>query len=119
MSALAHLAIIVLVGVAAAITLLCAIGVLVMRDAYQRLHYLSPPATVSAFLIVLAVALDGGGVAATIKVILVAVVLTLLNGVVSHACARAFFVREHGRWPPRDEEQPIPLVGPDGKERSP
>ncbi|HEY1586795.1 MAG TPA: hypothetical protein VGH63_13965 [Polyangia bacterium] len=33
----------VLVGVAVALNLLSAVGAMVMRDAYQRLHYLAPP----------------------------------------------------------------------------
>ncbi len=83
----------ILVGVAVLLVVLCALGVAVMRDPLQRLHYLSPPATLSATLVVIAVWVDDHDWQARFKVIVVAVLLACLNGVVTHATARACRVR--------------------------
>jgi multicomponent Na+:H+ antiporter subunit G len=91
-SAALHVAAAVLAAVAVLVTLTSAIGVWAMRDPYQRLHFLAPPATVGAALLALAIGLDGGPRAA-VKPALVLCLLAALNGVVSHATARA-------AWPP-------------------
>jgi multicomponent Na+:H+ antiporter subunit G len=94
-----HVAAAVLAAVAVLVTLASAVGVWAMRDPFQRLHFLAPPATIGAALLALAIALDGGALAA-VKPALVLALLTALNGVVSHATARAAFVRRRGAWPP-------------------
>jgi multisubunit Na+/H+ antiporter MnhG subunit len=93
----------VLLGVAAVVTVISAVGLLAMRDPLQRLHFMAPPAT-SAFLVLFALAVDGAGPAALIKGSLVAVLLSLINGIVTHATARAVFVHDRDRWPPRPGE---------------
>jgi monovalent cation/proton antiporter MnhG/PhaG subunit len=79
-----------------------ALGVAVMRDAYQRLHYLTLPCAVSSGLLVLAVLLHEPQKIAAAKVALVALVLFAMNAVVTQATARAIWVRKEGRWPPKD-----------------
>lgn len=99
MSAVRVAAVALLLGVPAILTLISAVGVLAMRDPYQRLHFVAPPA-LSAFLVAAALAVDGAGPAAWIKAAIVAVLLNLINGIVTHATARAAFVCKHGKWPP-------------------
>jgi multisubunit Na+/H+ antiporter MnhG subunit len=89
-----------LLGPAVLLAMLSALGVLVMRDPLQKLHYLAPPATVSATLIAIAAYCDGRGWQPGNKALIVAVVLTVMNGVASHATARAAWVRALGRWTP-------------------
>lgn len=84
---------------AALLTLVCSVGVAAMRDPLQRLHFVAPPSTLCAAMLAIAIGLDAGPLAA-VKPALVVVLLAALNGVVSHAIARAFFVRQHGAWPP-------------------
>jgi multisubunit Na+/H+ antiporter MnhG subunit len=81
-----------------------AVGVLAMRDAYQKLHFVSAPGTVSAFLLAAAVALGTRSPSASVKAFLVFALLSAANGVLTHATARAIFVRSHGHWPPRPDE---------------
>ncbi len=82
------------------LTLLCAVGVAVMRDPLQRLHFLSPPTAISAPLLAVAVFLDGQGMQAGLKVSLAALLLVLMNAVATHATARAVRVHQHGHWEP-------------------
>jgi multicomponent Na+:H+ antiporter subunit G len=100
--ALQHGLAVVLVGAAVLLALLGALGLLVMHDAWQRLHFVAPPSTLGAALLTLAIALESGAKAA-LKPLLVTVLLTALNGVVTHALARAAYVRQHRRWPPKVE----------------
>ena len=45
----------VLLGLAVVTTLGASVGVLVMRDAYQKLHFVTPAALVAPFLVALAI----------------------------------------------------------------
>ncbi len=100
MSGALHVVALALAGAAALLTLACGVGVLVMRDAFQRLHFVAPPATLGAFLVAAAVWLDGAGATAGLKSVVVLALLAAQAGVLGHATARAFFVRAQGGWPP-------------------
>lgn len=97
----------VLLAVGVGVVALSSIGVLVVRDAYDRLHYTGPANTVGAFAIALAVIVEEGLSAVSAKVALIAAVVLLTNPLLVHATARAGRVREHGRWMvrPGEEEQ--------------
>ena len=96
-----------LVYLAAALALLGAIGVWLMRDPWQRLHYITLPAVFSSLLVTIAVFLHDPQKQAGGKVALAALVLVAMNSVVTHATARAAWVSEHGSWPPK-EPPPAP-----------
>ncbi len=91
-----------LLGISVLLSLLGTLGLALMRDAWQRLHYVAPPSTLGAALLTAAIALESGPGAA-IKPLAVVLLLTALNGVVTHALARAAYVRQHRRWPPPPE----------------
>jgi multisubunit Na+/H+ antiporter MnhG subunit len=78
----------VLLGLAAALQVLGALGVLVVRDAFDRLHYTSPPAFAS-ILVAAAVAVELGPSIATEKVVLLAVLLVGTSPVTVIALGRA------------------------------
>jgi|ERR1041385_1335638 monovalent cation/proton antiporter MnhG/PhaG subunit len=86
----------VVLGVATA--LFSTIGILVMKDINERLHYLSPPATLSIGLITVAIALQEGDSQATVKAVLCAFTFFVTNPVLTHATARAARIREFGHW---------------------
>lgn len=85
MTAIAHAAAVALLAVAVLLTLACGVGVAVMRDAWQKLHFGTPPATVSAFLVAAAIALETCQLSASLEALLLALVLTAINGVLSQS----------------------------------
>jgi monovalent cation/proton antiporter MnhG/PhaG subunit len=87
-----------LLGAAALVTLLCSVGVAVMRDPLQRLHFIAPPATLGSALVTIALFVDEHDKDACGKAVLVTFVLTLINGIASHATARAARIRRLGTW---------------------
>jgi monovalent cation/proton antiporter MnhG/PhaG subunit len=98
-----------LLGAAVALTIVCSIGLLVMRDAYQRLQFCSPVVSVSMFLIVIAVFIEESDSQARFKVVLIYVLSLVVNSILSHATARAIRIRQEGQWSPTKEEE-IPVV---------
>jgi monovalent cation/proton antiporter MnhG/PhaG subunit len=107
----------VMLAVSVITTMLCCLGILIMPDFYERLHYMASVTTVSAFCILVAVAIETGWGQATIKTVLVCIVLLLINAVLTHATARACRVRELGHWTP-DANENIPGMQELGEQRS-
>ncbi|HEU5413478.1 MAG TPA: monovalent cation/H(+) antiporter subunit G [Candidatus Angelobacter sp.] len=93
-----QLAIDVLLGIGVISSLISAIAMLVMKDLYERLHYLSPPATVTVICFTAAVIVDKHLSQAGIKALLIMFVLLAMNAVLTHATARAARIRQFGRW---------------------
>jgi multicomponent Na+:H+ antiporter subunit G len=88
----------VLLTVGVASVLLSCLGVLVMRDALDRLHFTAPAATIAPVVVAVAVLVEEPLSSAGIKAVLVAVLIVVTTPVLSHATARAARIREHGRW---------------------
>jgi monovalent cation/proton antiporter MnhG/PhaG subunit len=84
------------VGVAA--SLLSCVGLLVMRDVFDRLHYSAPVATVGAGAIGLAVLVEEGVAPQAIKALLMVFLVVVTNAVLTHATARAARMRQFGHW---------------------
>lgn len=99
----------ILVYAAAATALLSPWLMLRMKDEYQMMHFMSPPASLSAILITVAIFLQQGRKPESFKALFITVVLLLMNSVVTHATARAFRIREtREQWDPKEgEEVPI------------
>jgi monovalent cation/proton antiporter MnhG/PhaG subunit len=87
-----------LLGVGLVATLLSCIGVLVMPNVFDRLHYTAPASTVGAFGIALSVVVEEGWSAASVKSMFVFVLLVFTNPVLTHATARAARIRQFGHW---------------------
>jgi len=99
------LAVAALLALGVAVTWLSCLGVLLMRDPYDRLHYTAPAAALAPVPIAAAVVVTEGLSAAGIKAVLVAMVLVGTNPVLGHATARAARIREHGQWTVTDAER--------------
>ena len=99
----AAIAVLLVLGVG--VELACCVGVLVMRDAYDRLHYTAPATTVGALAIAAAIVLQESLSAAGVKALLVALALLVTNPVLTHATARAARIRELGEWRIQEGEQ--------------
>lgn len=88
------------------VELLCAMGVLVMRTPFNRLHYLAPATTLGPLAIALAVLVAETEAQAKIKSVLVAVVLLATGPILTHATARAAWVRLQLRHEPEEANPP-------------
>jgi len=99
------LAVAVLLGFGVAVTWLSCLGVLAMRDPYDRLHYTGPAAVLAPVAIAAAVVLEERLSAAGIKAVLVALVLVVTNPVLGHATARAARIRQFGEWRVQEDER--------------
>jgi monovalent cation/proton antiporter MnhG/PhaG subunit len=88
----------VLLVVAVLAVLISCLGMLVMRDALDQLHFTAPAATIAPVAVAVAVLLEEPLSSAGIKAVIVAVLLIITTPVLSHATARAARIREHGRW---------------------
>ncbi len=102
------IAIDVLVASAVLITLVSVLGMLRMRDPYQRMHYISPPASLGAMFITAAIFLQQGLKPESFKALFTTLVLIGMNTIVTHAAARAFRIAETKKWQP-DEGEEVPI----------
>lgn len=94
MTALAY----ALLATGVAVTLMSCLGVLVMPNVFDRLHYTSPATTLGAFAVSLAIVVEEGWSAASVKAMLVFVLLVVTGTVLTHATARAARIRQFGHW---------------------
>ena len=83
-----ELAVDLLVGFGVGTELLCCVGLVVMRDVYDRLHYVMAATTVPPFLVAAAVIVEEDWTQPGINALVVAAALFLLNPVLVHAAAR-------------------------------
>ena len=104
----------VLLAGAVLITIISVLGMLRVRDPYQRMHYISPPASLSSFLIAIAIFIQRGLKPESFKALFVVFVLVGMNTIVTHATARAFRIAEVPDWDPEEGEE-VPILGGDEK----
>jgi monovalent cation/proton antiporter MnhG/PhaG subunit len=100
------LAIDVLVAAGVAGELLCCLGLVLMRNVFDRLHYAMASTTVPPFLIAAAVVVDEDWTQPSINALLIAVALFVINPVLATATARAARARRFGQVEARPEERP-------------
>jgi multisubunit Na+/H+ antiporter MnhG subunit len=91
----------ILLGLAVLIVFASAVGVLVMRDASRKLHFVTPAALVAPALVALAVMVQHGVYEMTGEAFLALFFMIIAGPFVSHATMRAIRVREKGDWRPR------------------
>jgi multisubunit Na+/H+ antiporter MnhG subunit len=90
----------VLLGLAVVVVAGAALGVLLMRDACQKLHFVTPAALVAPVLVTLAVLVQMGADENTGETCLALFFLVIAGPYLSHATMRAIRVREKGDWRP-------------------
>jgi multisubunit Na+/H+ antiporter MnhG subunit len=76
---------------------LAVIGMLVMRDVYDRLHYIGL-AAFGAFLIAVAIVFRESFSLIGDKALLVGLVLIVTGPILVQTTVRSFLIREHGDW---------------------
>ncbi|HEX3489837.1 MAG TPA: monovalent cation/H(+) antiporter subunit G [Streptosporangiaceae bacterium] len=90
----------IFLAVAVALVLASCVGLLVMRDVYQRLHYVTPLALVAPLLVGLAV-LAQSGWSENSSLTWLALLFVIITGpYLSHATIRAAQIRQTGDWRP-------------------
>jgi monovalent cation/proton antiporter MnhG/PhaG subunit len=111
-----------LLGLGVALSLVCCWGMLRMKDAYQQMHFMSPPASLAAIFITIAIFLQNGRKPESFKAVFIVLVLLAMNTFVTHATARCFRLRERVHWDPLpgqevpiDAEDEIIVPGENGK----
>jgi multicomponent Na+:H+ antiporter subunit G len=87
----------VLLGMGVGIELIACLGVLVMRDLYDRLHY-NGPAIVGALAIGAAVVVRESFSLIGNKALLLGLFVLATSPLLSHATARAARLRQRGDW---------------------
>jgi multicomponent Na+:H+ antiporter subunit G len=95
-----------LLAVGVIVELLCCVGVLVMDDAYDKLHYLGPAAIVGPLAVAIAIVVRESFSQAGIKALLTAGLLLIASPVMSHATARALYIRQRDHIEPTPRRQP-------------
>jgi multicomponent Na+:H+ antiporter subunit G len=84
----------ILLGIGVVASLLSCLGILVMRSAYDRLHYLAALGTVGPVAVVAAVLVEEGFSSGGLKALIVLAVILVTGPVLTHATARAARIRE-------------------------
>jgi multicomponent Na+:H+ antiporter subunit G len=98
----------ILLGLAVLIVLGASVGVLVMRDPYQKLHFVTPAALVAPALVAVAILVQMGVFENTGETFLALLFMVIAGPFLSHATIRAIRVRETGDWrPEKDSEKSV------------
>ncbi len=90
---------------AVAVELACALALLVVKDSFDRLHFLGPAATLGPVLVVTALVVENALSTNGVKAILAGGLLLLTGPILTHATARAARVRQFGHWEPLPFEE--------------
>jgi multicomponent Na+:H+ antiporter subunit G len=102
---LPSIAVVVLLTFGVGVELACCLGVLVMGDAHDKLHYIGPAAIFGPLAVALAIVIRESLSQAGIKALLTAGLLIIVNPVLTHAIGRALYIRR------RDHLEPEPRNG--------
>jgi multicomponent Na+:H+ antiporter subunit G len=92
-----------LLGAGVACEVIACLGIVAMRNAYDRLHF-AGPASLGAVLIAGAIWAREGPSGIALKATLVAVFVFVAAPALAHATARAARISELGDWRPQPDE---------------
>jgi multisubunit Na+/H+ antiporter MnhG subunit len=88
----------VLLALAVLVVASASLGVVLMRDAYDKLHFVTPAALIAPVLVALAVLVQMGLYENTGETFLALFAMVIAGPYLSHATMRAIRVREKGDW---------------------
>lgn len=88
----------VLLGLAVLIVLGSSAGIMLMRGAYRKLHYVTPASVVAPVLVGLAVLVSSGWSINSLTTWLAIVLMVVAAPFLSHATMRAARIRQTGDW---------------------
>jgi multicomponent Na+:H+ antiporter subunit G len=88
----------VLLGLAVLVVLGSSVGILVMRDVYQKLHFVTPAALIAPLLVAIAIGIQAGWSSRTAQTWLALLCVAVAGPVLAHATIRAARIRATGDW---------------------
>jgi multisubunit Na+/H+ antiporter MnhG subunit len=94
-----------LLALGVGIELVCAVGLLLARDVFDRLHYVAGAAAAGPLPIAAAVVVKEAFSQPALDAVLVAVMLVVLGPILTIATARALRLERFGSLEPRGEER--------------
>jgi monovalent cation/proton antiporter MnhG/PhaG subunit len=94
------IAVAVLLAIGVGVELACCLGVLVMDDAHDKLHYIGPAAIIGPLAIAAAIVVRESFSQAGVKALLTAALLIVANPVLTHATGRALYIRRRDHLEP-------------------
>jgi multicomponent Na+:H+ antiporter subunit G len=86
------------------VELACCVGLITVRSAFDRLHFLGPASTIGPIAIAVALLIEESFSQAGVKSLLVALLLLCTSPVLTHATARAIRIHEQDRFEIQDSE---------------
>jgi len=95
-----------LLVLAVVVVLASSLGVLVMREVYQKLHFVTPAGLVAPIFVALAVLVRQGYSENTVETWLALLFLIAAGPFLTHATIRAARIRETGDWRPGKDDEP-------------
>jgi multisubunit Na+/H+ antiporter MnhG subunit len=88
----------VLLASAVLLVLGSSVGILVMRDVYQKLHFVTPAALVAPVIVGLAILVHSGWTSSSSLTWLALLLVVIAGPYLTHATIRAARVRQAGDW---------------------
>lgn len=103
----------ILLGLAVALVLASCLGLVLMADVYQKVHFVTPISLIAPALVAVAVFVQMGLTENTGETLLALLFIMIAGPFLSHATVRAARIRERGDWrggrrgtvPPGEEEE--------------
>lgn len=93
-----QIAVVVLLTVGVSVELVCCLGVLVTRNALDRLHFVSPAGIIGGVPLLIAAVIRDSSFSHTMRTAFVGAVLILASPFVNRAIARGLHIREAGTF---------------------
>lgn len=101
----------ILLGLAVVLVLASTVGLLLMRDVYQRIHFLTPIALLAPIAVGLAILVQAGWSNRTAVTWLTVLFMAIAGPYLAHATMRAARIREKGDWRLRRDRRAAARAG--------
>ena len=88
----------IFLGLGAAVAIIFSVGILAMRDVYQRIHYVTPVSLVAPASIGIAIFIQSGWSSRSAQTWLAIGFMGIASPYLSHATMRAARIRATGDW---------------------
>lgn len=88
----------IVLGLAVAVVLASCLGIVVMRDVYAKLHFVTPLSLVAPVLVAVAVFVQAGLTENTGETLLALLFVVIAGPFLTHATIRTARIRDQGDW---------------------